>query len=393
MEKRMHGLTTKDDQTESSTFRSKTVPDRALELYRRHRAFVLIVILPTLIAASYFFLIASDQYQSEAHFLVKKAERSAAPTSSFSQLVGMTGGSAGHAEAMSVSDYLTSHDAVAALQKSVDLISIFRRSEADIGSRLKFANPTPETLLNYYRDQVSVNYSVDTGITTLSARTFRPNDSVSIVQNLLKLGEKRVNALNERTLSDAVAVSQAQLRKAEIALAGVQGQLTRFRQAKRDIDPPSTGQVQSQLVSSLEAELAQANAQLGGMASHVRPDSPQYAALASRAAALKRQVDTQAGRLTGGAGTIAAELGTYEKLKLEQEFAANRYSAAAASLEKARDEAIKQQLFIVRVVEPNMPVKALYPERLKIVLTIFASLLLIYGIGWLIVAGVKEHAS
>jgi capsular polysaccharide transport system permease protein len=48
---------------------------------------------------------------------------------------------------------------------------------------------------------------------------------------------------------------------------------------------------------------------------------------------------------------------------------------------------------VVPVVDANLPVRALYPERTKIVLTAFLSLLLIYGIGWLIAAGVREHAA
>ena len=46
----------------------------------------------------------------------------------------------------------------------------------------------------------------------------------------------------------------------------------------------------------------------------------------------------------------------------------------------------------MRVVEPNLPQKALYPKRWTIVLSAFIGLLLAYGIGWLIMAGVREHA-
>ena len=40
-----------------------------------------------------------------------------------------------------------------------------------------------------------------------------------------------------------------------------------------------------------------------------------------------------------------------------------------------------------------MPQKALYPERGRILLTVLIALLLAYAIGWLIVAGVREHAA
>ena len=86
-------------------------------------------------------------------------------------------------------------------------------------------------------------------------------------------------------------------------------------------------------------------------------------------------------------------MGGYEKLKLEQGFLAKRYEAAASSLAMAREQAQRQQLYIVHVVEPNVPVKSLYPERWRITLTVLIGTLLLYSIGWLIAAGVREHAA
>ena len=97
--------------------------------------------------------------------------------------------------------------------------------------------------------------------------------------------------------------------------------------------------------------------------------------------------------LTGSSQAIATDIGGFENLQLRQSFLAKRYEAAAASLDKARDNALRQQLYLVRVVDANMPVKALYPERWRILATVVIALLLAYSIGWLIVAGVREHAA
>jgi len=125
----------------------------------------------------------------------------------------------------------------------------------------------------------------------------------------------------------------------------------------------------------------------------ISPSSPQYQALAAHVAALQAQVDAQAGRLVGGSGAIANDISGYQALMLRREFLAKRYEAAAASLEKAREQALQQQLYLVRVVDANMPVKSTYPERWRILGTVVVALLLIYSIGWLIVAGVREHAA
>jgi capsular polysaccharide transport system permease protein len=361
----------------------------------QHRVFMTIVVLPSLLVGLYLYLIASDQYESEAHFIVRSSEQGIAPSSGVSQALSLVTGSgdASQSQSMSVADYLTSHDAVDALRRNGQLVERFHRPDADFFSRLRSADPTPERLLKYFNRQVKVKYNTETGITTLTVESFRPQDSYDLVRMMLHLGEQRVNILNQRSYNDAIALSRGQLAEAESKLEAVQGRLTNFRQARRDIDPQASGQAQLGLVTTLTGQLSAARAQLNAMGSLISHSSPQYQAVQARVAALQAQVGAQAGRLTGGQQTIANDISGYEGLRLRQEFLAKRYEAAAASLERARETAQRQQLYLVRVVDPNMPVKSLYPQRFRILATVVIVLLLIYSIGWLIVAGVREHAA
>lgn len=360
---------------------------------KRNRWFVIIVLLPTLVAALYYYLLAADQYQSEAHFIVKTADSTPMPSSGFSQLLGLGGGSSqSRSEAMSVNDYLESQQAVNLLNDRVNLVERFRRPEADIATRLWYAQPTPEMLKRYYDKQIDVKLSQETGITTIKVRSFRPGDSLEIISHLLRMGEDRVNLLNRRSQTDAIANAERQVADAEQALVQIQSRLTAFRQQRGDLDPEGSGKAQIGLVTTLQGQLTNARAQLNAMQGIIAPNSPQYVATAARVRALEAQVGSQAGKLTSGGGAIAARLGNYQDLQIRQDFAAKRYEVAAAALEKARDTASKQQLYIVRVVDPNLPVKSEYPKRGEILLTILLSLLLTYGIGWLLVAGVREHS-
>ncbi len=389
----MHGfMTPADAQVESS------VPPgvRARRLWRRYKWFVLIVIAPTLLLAAYLYAMASDQYVSEAHFLVRtQGGGDPAPSAGgITAALGFGGGgAAASSEAQSVSDYLTSHDVVDTLQKRLNLVALFRRPEADIVSRLPVADPTPEFLLRYYQQQVDVYYDLDNGITTLKARAFRPQDAYQLSRTLLALGEQRVNEMNIRGFSDAVSLSRRQLDEAEKALSEVQTQLTRFRQSERDVDPAGTAQAQIGLVSRLSQELSAARAQLATTQSLIGADSPQVVALRQQIRSLESQLATQNNRLAGGASAIAEGLGGYERLRIQQELLAKRYESASTVYQQARQNAVRQQLYLVRVVEPNMPVKSLYPRRALTLLTVFCALLVIYAIGWLIAAGVREHAA
>ena len=387
----MHGFMTPADQTAG---REIGMGDRVRIWLWAQRWFVGIVLLPTLLVALYLFTYASDQYESEAHFLVHSASGGMTPAVGVSAALSMvTGASAGQNEAMSVADYLTSHDAVATLRRDDRLVERFRRPGVDLLSRLRSDDPAPEKLLRYYQKQVHVKYNTETGITVIKVHSFTPQDSYDIARKLIQIGEQRVNMLNARSYNDAIANSRKQLAQAETALAISDAQMTAFRRNRGDIDPQATGAAQLTLVSGLNGELAKARAQLNAMGGMISPSSPQYQALAAHVQALQAQVNAQAGRLTGSAGAIANDISGYQALQLRREFLAKRYEAAAASLEKSLQQAQEQQLYLVRVVDANMPVKALYPERWRILATVLVGLLLVYAIGWLIVAGVREHAA
>lgn len=368
--------------------------DRARALWKRYKWFLLIVVLPTAIVATYLYAMASDQYESEAHYLVRSqgGEKSSS-AGGIGAALGFAGAASGsQGEAMSVSDYLTSHDAVAALRKRMDLVAMFRRPEADLFSRMSVADPTPEFLLRYYRKQVEVDFDKETGITTLTARAFRREDAYKLASTLLSLGEQRVNDMNLRGFSDAVALSRRQLAEAERRIGTLQSRMTQFRQTGRDVDPEGTAQAQIGVVSRLTQELSAARAQLATTTSFVGASSPQVEALRQQVRSLEAQLGAQNARLAGGGTAIAAGLGEYERLKVQQELLAKQYEAASTAFEQARQQAVRQQLYVVRVVEANRPVKSTYPKRALITLTVFFALLVIFAIGWLIAAGVREHA-
>lgn len=388
----MHGMTSETVRRQLGDYASRA--PWLVQWTRDHRRWLLIVVLPTLLTALYFALFAANQYESETHFTVRSSAGPAREVSGLGEALTMVGASnPSQTDALSVGDYLDSHDAVAALRRRLDLVGMFRRPEADLLSRLWFARPSQETLLKYYRSKVEVTHQSETGLMIVKVKSFRPADSYAIINAMLALGEERVNTLNDRLYQNSLGVARRQLAEAEAGVGRAQRALTAYRQGRRNIDPQATGQAQVGLVSQLQAQLSNARAQQAALGASLSTSSPQYQAAARRAAALAAQVGAQEGRLTGGRNNIAGSIGGFEELQLRQDFAAKRYDAAAASLQKAREQAQRQQLFIVRVVEPNMPDKALYPRSAKTIATVFFGLVIAYAITWLIAAGMREHAA
>lgn len=358
------------------------------------RWFALIVLLPTLLTTAYYYLIASDQYEATADFVVRQSEanvKGGLGAGGIGAMLGF-GTSQSEADALIVAHYLQSGNAVRVLREQDALVERYTRPQIDFLSRLRWTDPQPEQLLKYFRKQAVISEDPDTSIMHVSVRAFTPQDSYAIIRKLLTLGEQRVNDLNERNFKDQIATSQQQLVEAEQSLNQILGQLTEFRRVRSDIDPATTGRAQITMVSTVEAQLIAARAKMANVGRVISQNSPQYRAIASEVRALEGQVASERAQLAGSNTSIAAGLGDYEDLMVRKEFATQRYAVAAAASQQAKAEAVKQQLYVIRIVDPELPVKSLYPERGKTIITIFFGLLAVYAIGWLLAAGIKEHS-
>lgn len=68
-------------------------------------------------------------------------------------------------------------------------------------------------------------------------------------------------------------------------------------------------------------------------------------------------------------------------------------STADAALDAARIQADRQQLYLDEVTQPDLPDYAAYPRSVANILIVFATMLSIYLMGALIIAGAREHKS
>jgi capsular polysaccharide transport system permease protein len=364
------------------------------------KPFLLLVILPTLLAALYFYAVAAPQYVSEARFVVNS--RSSDANAQMSAMRGLAGaalggfGGAASGEANSVRDFLTSLDAVMEADARLDLISLWRRPEADFLARLW--DTEPELLTRYYNSMVNVTLDPTTNVTTLRVRSFRPQDSLTLAEALLESAEALVNRLSERARNDTLRLAQQEIDIAERRVLESRSAMVRFREQERDLDSAGTAQAAVALRGQLEAALAQARAELTERLQFMRPDNPALQVTRNRIEALERQIVAERSRHTDTTAVVdnavlSRQLAAYERLMLERQFADQQLASATASLESARVEAQRQHLYLARIVQPNLAVYPLYPRKLTNLASIFVVLAIAYGIGWLLIVGMREHAA
>ena len=98
---------------------------------RKRFWFFLFVILPSVLAAAYYGLIASDQYVSEARFIIKSPGQRPTQISTLASLIQTTGLTTGQEQTHEVLDYLRSRSALADLIKRIDVHAIYADRGAD----------------------------------------------------------------------------------------------------------------------------------------------------------------------------------------------------------------------------------------------------------------------
>ncbi|WP_240046925.1 capsule biosynthesis protein [Paracraurococcus ruber] len=358
----------------------------------RRNAYLLTVLLPTLLAALYLHGVAAPQYESEARFIVR-GRSGGGGGGALEQMAQSAGFKPASEDAMGVRDYLRSHDAVAALRERMSLVEIFRRPEADPLARLWWPQPSAERLLDYFRRMAGAEYDTTSGITTLRVRSFRPEDSRQLAEQLLGLSEQLVNQLNQRLQEDSLRVARDEVARAEQRLAAAQLAIAGFRERERAVDPTRSAALALENIGRLEGALAQARAELAEALRFAREDNPRLVPLRNRVAALDAQVAEERRRLGSREARVSQQVGEYERLEVERELARSQLASATASLERARGDATRQQIFLLRVVEPNLAEYARYPKATLTVLYLFVGLSVGYGLAWLLIAGMREHAS
>lgn len=362
------------------------------KLRRVNRIFMFTVLVPTFLAIVYYGLIATDVYISESHFVVRSPQKQSQSNilGTILQGTGISGSS--QDGAYPLQDFMLSRDALQQLDKELDLRKAFRKTGADVFMHFPGVDfdDSFEALFRYYQKRVKVEFDPVSNIMVLKVNAFSAEDAVGINSRLLSMGEQLINRLNHRAQQDSIGFAAAEVGVAEDKVRETGLAVSGFRTKQSVVDPERQSALQLQGVSKLQDELITTKTQLSQLQAFT-PDNPQIPAMRNRAASLQAQIDAEIFKVTGSGNSLTNKAAGYDRLALDRTFAEKQLASALASLEIARNEAQRKQLYLERLVQPNKPDIAIEPRRLRNVLMVFVLGLLAWGIISLLVASVREH--
>lgn len=353
--------------------------------------FVLVVIVPLLLSIAYFGFLTSDVYVSESQFVVRAPDKPAA--TGLGAILQTAGFSNAGDEANAAESYAVSRDALRAINRDNAFEKAYTRPGISIFDRFDpFGwSRSFEKLYQYFQGKVSLDNDNSTSISTLTVRAYTPQDAYRFNQELLQLTEATVNKLNQRGREDLLHYSEADVQEAKARSQAAALALAAYRNRSGVVDPQLQATAQMQMITSLQTQLIAAKTELAQVQRYA-PENPRIPVIRTQIGAIQQQINDQLNKVAGGRRSLARGAVEYQRLTLENDFADKQLTASLASLEQAWQEAHRKQVYIERIVDPNLPDWPVEPKRLRGILSTLVLGLIAYGILKMLLAGVREHA-
>ncbi|BAL22598.1 capsule polysaccharide biosynthesis [Azoarcus sp. KH32C] len=375
--------------TDTSSKRSGLMP-AGLRNLLGNKLFLLTTVIPTVIAILYFGLIASDVYIAESRFVVRSPERQT--SSPLGLILKGAGFSRAQDDSYAVQDYILSRDALKALDSELKVRESFSSNKVDAFSRFAAIDwdNSFEAFHQYYQKKIGVQIDSASSITTLTTRAFSADEAHAMNLRLVEMAEALVNKLNERGRQDMIRFAADEVAQAEKKAKAAGLALAKYRNDKGVIDPEKQSAIPLQQIAKMQDELLTTRAMVMQL-EKVAKANPQLPILRQRVTLLEQEIKSETDRVTGSDKSLAGKTAEFQRFVLEKEFAEKMLASAMSTLEMARNEAQRKQLYLERIVQPSVPDAPVEPRRVRGIAATFVLGLILFGIMTMLLAGIREH--
>lgn len=364
----------------------------------RHRgliySFLVLVCLPVLLSTFYLFVFAEDQYASTVGFTVRREEN----TSASSLLGGLSqlAGSGGSMETDILYEYIQSQEIVTAIDERIGLAAIYSTYWPRDPVFSLWTDPSTEDLRDHWSRMVRISYDSASQLIELRVMAFTADDAQRIAQEILAESQKMINTLNQRAREDIMRYATEDVEKTVIRLKAAREALSRFRTSTQIVDPAADIQGRMGVLNNLQQQLAEALIEYDIVIGTTQDSDPRREQAARRISVIRDRIAAERQTFATEEGGAAGEnypeiIAEFENLTVDLQFAEETYRAALAAQDAARDQAVRQTVYLAAYINPTWPQTAEYPQRF--VLTFFIGLFLTLGwtIGALIFYAVRDR--
>lgn len=329
--------------------------------------------IPTLIAAFYFYVLATPMYATKSEFVIQQSN--GASSSGASGLAGLFSGSplANSQDSISVQSYLLSREALARLDADHGFTRHFSDPRIDALQRLE-TDATREAAYALYLRTIKIGYDPSEGLIKMEVMAADPATSQAFSEALIRYAEEDVDQMTARLRADQMKGAAESLGDAEARLRQAQNRVVELQEQLGVVSAEAEISSRMTQVATVENRLREERLRLDRLMANSRPNQTRVQVIEGNIERLDRELtELRSGLTDGGTGTaslarISAELGVAE---IELQTRTALVQQAATQLETARIEANRQVRYLSNSVPPIAPDEPTYPRSFENTLLAF----------------------
>lgn len=346
--------------------------------------FVVLCLVPTLLGALYFGVIASDRFVTEARFAIRPAIGGSEKASS--DEVGTGNGVPKQLIAQDTiitSNYISSRPMIEAIEKLMPLREMFSRDGIDWFSRFNPEKPI-EKFVKYWGERVGTKIETGSGIVTLHVEAFDPHESLALAQAVMKESERKVNELSQKLRDDGLAESQRELARAEERMTKVRFAMRDLRNREGVLDAAKTNEANLKVIGELRKVRIEQQVQLTMSLRDLAPETRRIQDMKAQIKNLDDNIEKLERQQTSAdpaqRQVLSAALSQFEAYENEQKDAEKYFAKVLSANERARIVAARQLEFFSPIVEPILAESSTEPRRTLMISLIAAGSLAAFAL-------------
>lgn len=353
------------------------------------------VIGPSIVAAVYYFAVASGQYVSETRLVVRTIGISESfDTSEKRDGRPVIGGDSLTQDSYIVANYLRSPQIVRTLEARIGLRAIFSRSDIDWLSRLP-SDASFETLYKYWLRHIETYVDGPSGIIIFTVRAFSPHDSVAISSAALEASNEMIEKISEKAKNDLVSRGEREVKSSLQEYQQALDNLREYQNSTGILDPISSAKMASTIITKLTEEKLRLSVDLKSLEAANADNTARGRQLRRSIRALDDEIQIRqnsiAGNIATGDTRLSSSLSEFSRLETRRIVNQALYEATVRNLDTARSTALKRTTFISIFSDAHVPDEATYPDRFSQWIVLTAGLFTLWMTATLVWMSIEDH--
>ena len=348
------------------------------------------VLLPTLLAGWYYFMVATPMYAVTTKFVIQQATAASQFSSMFSGTAFATS-----QDSVAVQGYLQSPVAMERLDKDNGFRAHFSDPSMDPIQRLP-ANANNTQTYNLYQRYVKVSYDPTEGLINMEVSAATPQKAVEFSKALVSYAEEQVDQMTSRLRGDQEKAALANFEDAQVKLQAAQTGLVGLQEKYKTLNSEVEAGLVTSQIGALNGQLMTEKLSLAQLQANAEPNKARMDPVITRIKTLEDQIaQLRAGLTQDGSGgpSLASVQSQMVMATADVTTRQMMLAQATSAMETSRIEAQRQTRYLELAVEPTAPDTPSYPrafENTLVVLLIFGGIYLMIS---MTVAILREQIS